>query len=312
VTSSNVPVRWIRRAVSAAKQRAKGNYEFDITAQDMVDQWREQNGDCYWFQVPMGFVEDHPYHPLTPSLDKVDPYHGYTFGNVVWACLAANTAKRDTDPDCWEDFLDLVGVCLKEVREDKEQSQDARVRINWDMDGVLVQLHEATIQEYNRRYDHNITTEDSRVYHIADTPGIRCSREEVWEIIAGIDYANIEPYPDMIRLAREFACRGVESAIISSLTWFPPNTHAMQKREWIRRVLGREFSIIFTHDKHWCCRSPGDILIDDKAETVAKWPGRGILLERPWNRDERAGIESCPPEQLRRRLLELAQGVSDE
>jgi len=111
------PVRWIRRAVQNAAQRAKaGGYRFDVTAEEMEEQWREQDGLCYWFKVPMGRDEDVPYHPLTPSLDKVAPEHGYTFGNVVWACLAANTAKRDTDPDCWEEFLDLLKVCLN--RED--------------------------------------------------------------------------------------------------------------------------------------------------------------------------------------------------
>jgi len=108
-----IPVRWIRQAVQNAYRRAKGkDLEFDITPEDMVQQWEEQNGRCYWFGVHMGFVQNHPYHPLSPSLDRVAPHHGYTYGNVVWACLAANAAKRDTDPDCWEDFLELLRVGL--------------------------------------------------------------------------------------------------------------------------------------------------------------------------------------------------------
>lgn len=79
----------------------------------MLKQWEEQQGLCYWFNVPMGFVEEHPYHPASPSLDRVMSDQGYTYGNVVWACLAANTAKRDTDPDCWEDFLSLLRACLE-------------------------------------------------------------------------------------------------------------------------------------------------------------------------------------------------------
>lgn len=109
---STTPVAWIRRALSNAKQRAKRKgIEFNLTAEDLVAQWADQKGLCYWFDVPMGFHEEIPYHPCTPSLDKVDPYQGYVYGNVVWACLAANTAKRDTDPDCWEDFLSLLKVC---------------------------------------------------------------------------------------------------------------------------------------------------------------------------------------------------------
>ena len=182
----------------------------------------------------------------------------------------------------------------------------SRVRINWDMDGVLAPLHEAVLGEYNRRYDHDLTAEDMRLYHFGNTPGIRCSEEEVWEIIAEVDYVDIETYPRMVQLALEFEGLGIPSAIVSALTWYPPNAHAMQKREWVHRFMGRGFPVLFTRDKHWCCRGQDDILIDDKAETVAMWPGRGILLERPWNRDERdPQIESCPPERLRERLLEL-------
>ncbi len=109
----STPVLWIRKAVSAAKYRAqKKGVPFSITVEDMVEQWEEQEGRCYWFEVPMGAPEDHRHHPQTPSLDRVVPDHGYIYGNAVWACLAANVAKRDTDPDCWEEFLDLLKVCL--------------------------------------------------------------------------------------------------------------------------------------------------------------------------------------------------------
>lgn len=107
------PVAWIRRAVQNASYRArKKGYLVDITPGEMEEQWQEQDGYCYWFHVPMGIDPDCPYHPLTPSLDRVVPDHGYTHGNVVWACLAANAAKRDTDPDLWEEFLDLLWTCF--------------------------------------------------------------------------------------------------------------------------------------------------------------------------------------------------------
>lgn len=113
--ASDTPVAWIRKAVSNAKYRAKKRgIRFDLTAEDMVEKWREQEGLCYWFNVPMGTLEDQRRHPLTPSIDRVDSYEGYTFSNVVWACLAANTAKLATEPDCWEEFLGLLAVCIKD------------------------------------------------------------------------------------------------------------------------------------------------------------------------------------------------------
>lgn len=189
---------------------------------------------------------------------------------------------------------------------DYDRRQQPVMRINWDMDGVLAQLHETVLAEYNRRFDDSLTAEDTRVYHISEAPGIRASSEEIWEIIADVDYASVPGYPDVLRIARHFADQGVPSSVVSSLTWNPPNVHAMMKRQWIKRLLGDDFAIIFTHDKHWCCRSAQDILIDDKAENVIKWPGHGLLLERLWNRDERdPRVESCSPEGLHQRLLEL-------
>jgi len=105
-------VKWIRKAVSGAKYRAKKyNREFDLTAEDMLAKYTEQQGVCYWFSVPMGAPEDERHHPLTPSIDRVDSNGGYTFDNVVWCCLAANTAKRDTLADDWEEFLSLLEAC---------------------------------------------------------------------------------------------------------------------------------------------------------------------------------------------------------
>ena len=107
------PPRWIHTSVKSARYRAKSKgIPFDLTAEDLHTLWDEQQGNCYWFHVPMGVHPDRLYHPCTPSLDRVVPDQGYVAGNVVWACLAANTAKRDTDADCWEDFLDLLKVCL--------------------------------------------------------------------------------------------------------------------------------------------------------------------------------------------------------
>lgn len=104
--------KWVSKAVSAAKQRAKKKgLAFDFTVEEAVQQWDSQKGCCYWFKVPMSGVS--PHHPQTPSLDRVSGHLGYTPGNVVWACLAANSAKSDTDPDAWEEFLDLLAVSFR-------------------------------------------------------------------------------------------------------------------------------------------------------------------------------------------------------
>lgn len=104
---------WVTKAHQAAKQRAiKKDLPFDITPEDLLAQYEAQEGLCYWFKVPMSPGSGTAYHPASPSLDRVNSSRGYVYGNVVWTCLAANLAKRDTDPDCWEEFLDLLRYSL--------------------------------------------------------------------------------------------------------------------------------------------------------------------------------------------------------
>lgn len=108
------PPQWIKATVDRARRRAKkAMVPFDLTPEDLVALFNEQEGNCYWFDVPLGVDPNRPYHPCTPSLDRVAPDLGYVPSNVVWACLAANVAKRDTEPDCWEDFLDLMRASLR-------------------------------------------------------------------------------------------------------------------------------------------------------------------------------------------------------
>lgn len=98
----------------AAESRAKKQgIRFDLIEQDIVDMWGEQAGLCYWFKLPMAWMEDRN-HPQQPSIDRVVPGSHYSRGNVVLACLAANHAKGATEPDEWERFLEHLraGMCV--------------------------------------------------------------------------------------------------------------------------------------------------------------------------------------------------------
>jgi hypothetical protein len=104
---------WVTKAHQAAKQRAQTKgLPFNITVAELEAQYEAQNGFCYWFKIPLCSGTGISYHPASPSLDRVSSARGYTYGNVVWTCLAANLAKRDTDPDCWEEFLSLLRYSL--------------------------------------------------------------------------------------------------------------------------------------------------------------------------------------------------------
>ncbi len=184
-----------------------------------------------------------------------------------------------------------------------------QVRINWDLDGVLFPLSEATLLVYNRMYADDLKVEDATTYWL-DEMDIKCSTEELHALMAAIRYdehEGVEPYTSNLRIARTIADLGVPSAVISALMWkFHKSSHGMEKRQFVDRMLGRDFATILTSDKHWCCRTPDDILIDDKVKNIVNWPGRGVLLSVPWNRDDRVpGLDVVEPEHLFDHLKEM-------
>lgn len=106
LTMNHLPVpNWIKALLRSAESRArtKGIF-FNLHPQDIQDLWKEQDGRCYWFKVPLLPIQERR-HPLLPSLDRVNSNKGYTLGNVVLTCWAANAAKGDADFDTWDLFL---------------------------------------------------------------------------------------------------------------------------------------------------------------------------------------------------------------
>lgn len=101
---------WVKKMVDAARHRArKRGCDFDLTVQDVIELWAEQKGNCYWFNVPMMWIEEaSPRHPLIPTLDRTDNRKGYTRGNCVLACWGANAAKGTCELEEWEQFLDFL------------------------------------------------------------------------------------------------------------------------------------------------------------------------------------------------------------
>ena len=100
--------------ISNARQRAIANgHAFDITAQDVVDMWSDQQGKCFWFGIPMMWREGTgPRNPMIPTIDRTDNDRGYVRSNVVLACWGANAAKGACELDAWEEFLDFLRAGL--------------------------------------------------------------------------------------------------------------------------------------------------------------------------------------------------------
>lgn len=101
---------WVNKMVAGARYRAiERGMDFDLTPQDIVEMWAEQDGKCYWFKVPMMWVEEvGPRNPMIPTIDRTDNRRGYTRSNCVLACWGANAAKGTCELDDWERFLEFL------------------------------------------------------------------------------------------------------------------------------------------------------------------------------------------------------------
>ena len=71
-----------------------------ITTKDLTHIWKEQEGKCFWFGVPLDLgllFNNHPdwfpVHPLAPSVDRKDDKGDYTVENIVICCRFANLGR---------------------------------------------------------------------------------------------------------------------------------------------------------------------------------------------------------------------------
>lgn len=98
-----------RNAEQSLKTRKKKgkNIDFDITIQFLNDLWEQQNGKCFYTNVPMVIIKEGK-HPQHPSLDRKDSDKGYTKNNVVLCCQSINFAKSCYTEAEFIDFLKLV------------------------------------------------------------------------------------------------------------------------------------------------------------------------------------------------------------
>lgn len=95
---------WQNTLIHDSKHR---NLENTITVDDVNEMFKNQNGLCYWFKVPL-IPSDNKKHPQQPSLDRIDRNKGYHKDNVVLSCYSANIGRNESDEEIWKNFLKLL------------------------------------------------------------------------------------------------------------------------------------------------------------------------------------------------------------
>jgi hypothetical protein len=95
---------WQNTLIHDSKHR---KIENNLTINDINEMFENQNGLCYWFNVPL-IPSNQKKHPQQPSLDRLDRNKGYTKDNVVLCCYSANIGRNENDLDLWQKFLKVL------------------------------------------------------------------------------------------------------------------------------------------------------------------------------------------------------------
>ena len=95
---------WQNTLIHDSKHR---KIENTLTVDDINEMFKNQNGLCYWFRIPL-VPSSKGKHPQQPSLDRLDRNKGYTKNNVVLCCYSANIGRNENDLETWVEFLKLL------------------------------------------------------------------------------------------------------------------------------------------------------------------------------------------------------------
>lgn len=107
--TSRKKMHWSLRLLRTSKSSAKArNLQHLITVEDVLSLWENQDGKCYWLDVPLSEDELPDRHPLKPSIDRLDNSKGYIKDNVVITSTFANLGRSNTTVEDFSEFLKLL------------------------------------------------------------------------------------------------------------------------------------------------------------------------------------------------------------
>ena len=158
-------------------------------------------------------------------------------------------------------------------------------RVLLDVVGVLADIVSSLVAHLNARYGTGYTLASVtqwEIDHLIPDGDVR----SFWQSFAGsVRASDLPVYPGAIegvaRLQELADVYVVTAGLSSSRTWMH------DREQWLFRHFGIPSKrVVHTSAKHLIV---GDVLIDDKFETVVNWAachpdGVGLLWDRPWNR----------------------------
>lgn len=180
-----------------------------------------------------------------------------------------------------------------------------------DIDGVVAEMQAAWLGLYNHAYDDNLTLD-----HITDWSVHRFVKPEcgpkVYDFLrCGYLYDLTSPVDGAVLGLSRIRSMGHTVRFVSAgfyngkVRWLHEHgllvdyPHGKASWEATRDV-------IITADK---AMVRGDVLVDDRYDNVAEFPGHGILYDRPWNRAHPWASRASNWEEVVEKIRRMGDGV---
>jgi hypothetical protein len=95
----------LREHMARVKKRHK---DYDITLEDLLEQWVKQEGICVYSGVRLNKSKKNGNIITTASLDRIDSKKGYVKGNIQFISIICNYAKNNVSHEEMIEFCKII------------------------------------------------------------------------------------------------------------------------------------------------------------------------------------------------------------
>jgi hypothetical protein len=108
-----------QKAYRAANRRAlKRGIPFEISVDDIIHQYIDQDGKCFYSNLEMKISKDKGgalHDPYKMTLDCKDPMLGYKKQNIVWCIYCINSFKQRMPKE------EVINICYSIIKHNEKE-----------------------------------------------------------------------------------------------------------------------------------------------------------------------------------------------
>lgn len=158
------------------------------------------------------------------------------------------------------------------------------LEINYDIDGIVADLHTPWLGMYNREWNDSLTIENLTTFEIEQVVKKDCGRD-IYKYLTPALYESLRPIVGAAEAIRHLRKRGHNVKAVTSSAADPDTASA--KLKWIKKTIGvGRHEVFVCHEKE---RIPADVFLEDSPHNLKKYKVRNpnavtMTIEYPYNK----------------------------